>query len=99
MELYKFARKPAQNLTVLSYAKDDETDINWPVEWVVSYDKGRVYNSSMGHLWKGMTYPDGYRCIGFQTLMIRTTEWLATGQTTYPVPTNFPKRNRIKLAK
>ena len=35
MELYKFARGPAKNLTVLSYAKDEETGINWPVEWVV----------------------------------------------------------------
>lgn len=97
MELYKFARGPAKNLTVLSYAKDDETNINWPTEWTVAYGKGKVYNSSMGHLWKGDTFPLGYRCVGFQTTLIRATEWLATGKTTYKVPKNFPSELEISL--
>lgn len=97
MELYKFARGPAKNLTVLSYAKDTETNINWPVEWTVAYGKGKVYNSSMGHLWKGETYPLGYRCIGFQTTLIRATEWLANGKTTYAVPEDFPTASTIRL--
>jgi type 1 glutamine amidotransferase len=97
MELYKFARGPANNLTVLSYAKDTKTNINWPVEWTVTYGKGKVYNSSMGHLWKGETYPLGYRCIGFQTTLIRATEWLATGKTSYKVPENFPTELNIRL--
>ncbi|MFY0652431.1 MAG: ThuA domain-containing protein [Cyclobacteriaceae bacterium] len=96
MELYKFARGPAENLTVLSYAKDEETDINWPVEWIVKYGNGKIYNSSMGHLWKGQTYPISYRCIGFQTTLIRATEWLASGKTTYELPTNFPTESEIK---
>ena len=98
MELYKFARGPAENLTVLSCSKDTATNINWPVEWVVDYGKGRVYNSSMGHLWKGDTYPVGYRCIGFQTVLIRATEWLATGRTSYKIPENFPSESKISLA-
>ena len=98
MELYKFARGPARNLTVLSYATDEKTGINWPVEWVVKYGKGRVYNSSMGHLWKDDIYPVTYRCIGFQTILIRVTEWLAIGKTTYPVPGNFPSATKISLA-
>ncbi|NPA35820.1 MAG: ThuA domain-containing protein [Chlorobi bacterium] len=97
MELYKFARGPAKNLTVLSYATDDETGINWPVEWVVKYGKGRVYNSSMGHLWQDDIYPVTYRCVGFQTTLIRVTEWLATGKTTWPVPENFPTATEIRL--
>ncbi|WP_211344334.1 ThuA domain-containing protein [Flavivirga rizhaonensis] len=97
MELYKYARGPAKNITILSYAKDNETDINWPVEWVISYGKGRVYNSSMGHLWKGDIYPKSYRCIGFQTTLIRATEWLATGKVSYKLPINFPSEHRIEL--
>ncbi len=97
MELYQFARGPAKNLTVLSYAKDNDTNINWPVEWVISYGKGRVYNSSMGHLWEGDTYPIGYRCAGFQTILIRATEWLATGKTSYKIPDNFPTQHKIEL--
>jgi type 1 glutamine amidotransferase len=97
MELYTHARGPAENLTVLSFAADSTTHKNWPVEWVVRYGKGRVYNSSMGHLWKGETYPISYRCIGFQTTLIRATEWLATGKVTYPVPANFPTKAAISV--
>jgi beta-xylosidase/type 1 glutamine amidotransferase len=98
-EVYNFPRGPAENLTVLSYAYDStSTHRLWPVEWVVTYGKGRVYNSSMGHLWKGETYPPAYRCIGFQTTMIRATEWLATGNVTYPVPENFPTKDSSSLS-
>nr|WP_297915621.1 ThuA domain-containing protein [uncultured Allomuricauda sp.] len=31
IELYKYARGPAKNLTILSYAQDNKTEINWPV--------------------------------------------------------------------
>jgi hypothetical protein len=51
----------------------------------------------MGHLWKGEIYPPAYRCIGFQTTMIRATEWLATGKVTYPVPGNFPTKDSLSL--
>lgn len=97
-EVYNFPRGAAENLTVLSYAYDSSsTHKMWPVEWVVDYGKGHVYNSSMGHLWKGDIYPPAYRCVGFQTTMIRVTEWLATGKVTYPVPVDFPTKNSISL--
>ncbi|MCF2505462.1 ThuA domain-containing protein [Dyadobacter sp. CY107] len=90
-EVYYFPRGPAENITVLSCAFDStSTKKTWPVEWVVKYGKGRVYNSSLGHLWKGESYPPAYRCIGYQTTVIRTAEWLATGKVTFPVPANFP---------
>jgi type 1 glutamine amidotransferase len=97
-EVYYFPRGPAENLTVLSYAYDSaSTHKMWPVEWVVTYGKGRVYNSSMGHLWKGETYPAAYRCIGYQTTVVRATEWLATGKVTHPVPANFPTKDSPSL--
>ena len=97
MELYRYARGPAENITILSAAKDSVTGETWPVEWVVCYGKGKVYASSMGHLWKGDSYPVSYRCIGFQTTLIRATEWLATGKVTYPLPGNFPTKEAISL--
>jgi len=97
-EVYNFPRGPAENLTILSYAYDSSsTHKMWPVEWVVKYGKGRVYTSSMGHLWKDEIYPSAYRCVGFQTTMIRAAEWLATGKVTYPVPGNFPTKNSLSL--
>lgn len=97
MELYKYARGTAKNITILSYAFDEKTNINWPVDWVVTYGKGRIYNSSLGHLWKDEIYPASYRCVGFQTTLIRATEWLATKNTTYKIPQNFPTENEIRL--
>ena len=97
-EVYNYPRGSAENITVLSYAFDSTaTQKNWPVEWVVTYGKGRVYSSSMGHLWHGEIYPPAYRCVGFQTTMIRAAEWLATGKVTYAVPTDFPTRESIRL--
>lgn len=90
-EVYYFPRGAAENITVLSFAYDSTgTQRYWPVEWVVNYGKGRVYNSSMGHLWKGEVYPEAYRCVGFQTTVIRATEWLATGKVKSRVPKDFP---------
>lgn len=90
-EVYSYPRGPAENLDVLSYAYDStDTQRFWPVEWVVSYGEGRVYNSSLGHLWSGEIYPEAYRCVGFQTTMIRAVEWAATGVVTYPIPDEFP---------
>jgi type 1 glutamine amidotransferase len=97
-EIYNFPRGYAQSTTVLSYAYDSTaTKRMWPVEWTVAYGKGRVYNSSLGHLWKGDIYPAGYRCIGFQTTLIRATEWLATGKVSFPVPDDFPTADLISL--
>jgi type 1 glutamine amidotransferase len=90
-EVYYFPRGAAVNLSVLSCGYDSTgTQRTWPVEWVVRYGKGRVYNSSLGHLWKGEIFPDAYRCIGYQTTVIRAAEWLATGRVAYPLPVNFP---------
>lgn len=97
-EVYSFPRGPAEKLTVLSYAYDStETQKIWPVEWVVEYGAGRVYNSSMGHLWTGETFPPAYRCAGFQTIVVRAAEWVATGNVTFPVPDDFPDRDRTSL--
>ncbi len=97
MELYRYPRGPAENITILSAATDSTTHKTWPVEWLVAYGKGRIYNSSMGHLWKGDSYPVSYKCAGFQTTLVRVTEWLATGRVTWPVPADFPGATATSL--
>ena len=97
-EVYNYPRGPGENLTILSFAYDSTaTHRMWPVEWVVSYGKGRVYSSSMGHLWQGEIYPEAYRCVGYQTTMIRVTEWLATGKVSYKIPGDFPTKDSTSL--
>ena len=97
LEVYVYARGPAENLTVLSYAFDKGTQKCWPIEWVVGYGEGRVYNSTFGHLWRDETEPASFRCVGFQTTLIRATEWLATKKVTWPVPSDFPTEDAISL--
>jgi len=97
LEVYKYARGPVENLTVLSYAYDPDTEKNWPIEWVVKYGKGSVYNSTFGHVWAGDKNPVSTRCVGFQTTLIRALQWLATGTAIWPVPESFPTEDEIRL--
>ena len=99
LEVYRYARGPAENLTVLSYTREPKTGLNFPIEWVVSYGKGRVYNSTFGHVWKGDTNPPAMRCVAFQTLLIRAIEWLSGNEVTWPVPDAFPDNRNIQLQK
>lgn len=97
LEVYSYARGPAEKLTVLSYAKEPETGLNFPVEWVVKYGRGRVYNSTFGHVWSGQEDPPGMRCAGFQTILVRAVEWLSGSEVTWPVPGKFPDEKQVRL--
>ncbi len=94
-EIYTYARGPAEELTVLSYARDAQTEKNWPMEWVVKYGRGAVYNSTLGHVWAGDDDPDSTRCVGFRTTLVRAAQWLATGRVTWPVPADFPTQDAV----
>ena len=98
IEVYTYARGPAEELTILTYGRHIASDSYWPLEWVVRYGQGRVYNSSFGHIWESDEgVPDRVRCVGFQTRLIRAAEWLATGAVTHPVPEDFPTAYAISL--
>ncbi|MDD4870304.1 MAG: ThuA domain-containing protein [Kiritimatiellae bacterium] len=53
---------------------------NEPMISVTEYGKGRVFHNAMGHDPKPMAG------VGFQTLMLRGTEWTATGKVTIQIP-------------
>jgi type 1 glutamine amidotransferase len=98
IEVYTFARGPAEQLTVLSYGRHHATDTYWPLEWVVAYGDGRVYNSSFGHIWNtDEGIPERVRCVGFQTALIRAAEWLANGEVSWPTPDDYPSEDAIRL--
>lgn len=91
IEVYNYARGPAENVEVLSYAYDAvRTKLNWPIEWTVRYGAGRVYTSTLGHVWKGDVQPVTVRDAGVQTLLVRAVQWLAQRPVTWPVPADFP---------
>ncbi len=97
IEVYRYARGPAENLTVLSYAQDPKTGLNFPVEWITSFGEGRVYNSTFGHVWKDQHEPKGICCAGMQTLMPRVVQWLAGQEVDPTVPEDFPSTESASL--
>jgi type 1 glutamine amidotransferase len=88
-ELYDNMRGPIQNIHLLATAYSKGTNAHEPMIWTVSYGKGRVFHTPMGHDVTGM------RCIGFVTTLRRGTEWAATGKVTIPIPDNFPTADKV----
>lgn len=91
LEVYRYARGPAENLNVLSYASDEKTGLNFPIEWVVQYGKGKVYSSTYGHVWKDSIWPESVRCAAFQQTLFRVLQWLSGNEVANYVETDFPK--------
>jgi type 1 glutamine amidotransferase len=86
-ELYQGQRGPGLNMTVLAsaYAPKDKggNDANEPMVWTIPFGKGRVFVNLLGHDEKSVAHP------GCAALMLRGTEWAATGKVTIPVPADL----------
>lgn len=87
-ELYHGQRGPAQNMNILATAysakSSSGTEEHEPMVWWIPYGKGKVFTTLMGHGDYSM------KCVGFQTILNRGTEWVATGKVTLPIPAKFP---------
>jgi type 1 glutamine amidotransferase len=58
---------------------------NEPMVVVTELGRGRVFHTAMGH------DPRPMAAVDFQTLMLRGTEWAATGKVTIPIPADWPE--------
>jgi hypothetical protein len=98
IEVYVYARGPAENLQVLSYGLNPMNDMYWPLEWTIEYGQGRLYNSTFGHVWTDdKVEPDRMKCIGLRTIVVRTLQWLAEREIDWPMPEDFPTESEIRL--
>lgn len=93
-ELYDRLRGPAGNVTVLASAMTDPktggSGEEEPVLMAITYGKGRVFHSTMGHGLSQM------RCVGFIVTLQRGAEWAATGKVTQKIPADFPSATETR---
>jgi len=99
LEVYYYARGPADRLRVLAFARDSDPGLGmlWPVEWTTEFGKGRVYVSTYGHVWPGDVQPPSMRDAAAQTIIPRALQWLARRPVTYPVPQDFPTADTVSV--
>jgi len=87
-ELYHGQRGPAAEMRILATAYADKatggTGDHEPMVWWIPYGKGKVFTTVMGHADYSM------KCVGFQTIVTRGSEWVATDKVTLPLPKDFP---------
>lgn len=86
-ELYGNLRGPAKNIHPLATAFSDSqsggTGKEELVLFTVSYDKGRIFHTVLGHT--GKDFDKSLHNRGFNVTLLRGTEWAATGEVEYDV--------------
>lgn len=71
--------------TTFSDRDRNGSGVDEPMVVITELGKGRVFHNAMGHDTKSMAG------VAWKTLMLRGTEWAATGKVTIPIPADWPE--------
>ncbi|MBU2950803.1 ThuA domain-containing protein [Tamlana agarivorans] len=93
-ECYAYLRGPAKNVEVLATAvstlKKPELEQKEPVAMTIKYGKGRIFHTTLGH------DETSFESVGLITLLLRGTEWAATGKVKQKrIPIDFPTESQV----
>lgn len=77
-------------MDALSTKESDGTGRREPVVMAHTFGEGRVFHTTLGHVWRGSQFSrESYKDPRFQDLIVRGTEWAASGEvTTQRTPPN-----------
>jgi len=98
-ELYDRMRGPGNigDLLYTAYSSVEQrgSGRNEPLIFTVAYGNSRIFHIMIGHAGPSLEDNPAMQCAGFQTLLLRGSEWAATGVVTQPVPADFPTAEKV----
>jgi len=102
-ELYDRMRGPGDIKDLLYTAYSDKekggSGREEPLIFTVAYGKGRIFHTMLGHVGNDAHNNSSMQCAGFQVLLLRGSEWAATGKVTQAVPKDFPTEEKVSMRK